>query len=185
MPVMRRRRVFPAANRWSAAAMRVHSEEDKMKALAVGLVAVVVVAGANPAAAKKVGNWVLGSGQGVLEYSLRHGAGNTLTIACDEGFSPDAQLTGVRFEVGGKSPEPGSNVRVFVDGDPIDFSIGDLGSADTSCHVCADKFYYLWESLLDARSVIVELADGTSTAFDPQGARKMLGEKACRTNFGS
>lgn len=156
-----------------------------MKLATICISAIVILGSSFPANAKKIGNWVVGSGQGIVEFSLRHGEGNELRIECDEGYSEDAQLTGVRFEVGGKSPDEGSRVRVYVDGDPIDFMIGDLGSAGTSCHACADNFVYLWESLLDAKSVIVELADGTSAKFDPRGARKMLGDTACKTNFGS
>lgn len=143
-------------------------------------IATILVAISTAGVAEEYGDWTVGFGQGYLEHTVKNGPGNEFDIACDVGATMDHARTGIIIEIVGKSPPPQSTVRVILDGDEISLFTDDRGTVTTDCRVCAQNFEHVWGKIRKSKTMLVQLADGRSSKFSLNGAKRALEPKPCK-----
>lgn len=129
----------------------------------LGLGSAVISSGAQ--AFGKPGTWVSGWGQGVSEYLAVSNAGNKLMIAC----SMDRPVS-MTLEAGGR--EYGSysegDFDLIIDGEEVQTPY------ETASRVGANNFYYTWDALRAAKSIVAVTSDGLSVELPSSGSAKTL-----------
>jgi hypothetical protein len=140
----------------------------------------------NPAPApppKVRSEWRSGFGQGYLELSVSYGPGNQFSVSCDEGATDTGERTSIRIEILGRAPPPRSKVSIVVEGEEVSLFTDQFGTINTDCRACAANFRYLWERLVPAQVMFVQLSDGRSSKFSVVGANEALSGGPCRTSW--
>ena len=144
--------------------------------------AVLVSVPNQPAAARLVGQWVIGSGQGTVEYSIYNdNTDKTYFIISDasDGVSGEVE---VYLSIGGKSPKPQSTVQIQVGPNRVDFMADEGGSISTACRVCAANFDALWQ-MMRAGKVMQVRFDGRAATFSLSGSSRVLGSEPPVADF--
>jgi hypothetical protein len=118
--------------------------------------------------------WVVGYGQGVLEYSnYLDNDDLSKIIISDASEAYSGGTVEIFISIDGTSPKKYSIVKFLVDGDLIEMSSNDGGTIATDCHVCASNFDALWASLRRGRELIIQF-DGKTAKFSLKGSTKAL-----------
>ena len=144
---------------------------------------IVLILISNTAYSLEYEDWVVGTGQGYVEYSVENGPGNKFTIVCDIAASLDHRGTGLMISIKDKSPPKNSTVKIILDNKEIELITDDNSDMKADCHVCSDNFVYLWEKIRKSKFMIVQFSNGNSSSFSLNGAKKALDKKVCRTGW--
>jgi hypothetical protein len=129
------------------------------------------------------GKWTVGFGQGMVEHTVKNGPGNEFMIVCDTGATEGAERTGLSVSIQDRGVPPNNGeIRIFVDDEELTFFEDDDGILINN-RAAQSNFEVLWETLRKGRSMRVLFADGRTSSFSLDGARKALGPKACETGF--
>jgi len=153
--------------------------------LLLGLAASALASADVQAQGARSGDWTSGMGQGLIEHIVRNGDGNRFMIVCDEGVTDDAERTNLDIEIRGDGPPKKSDVKVFVDRREFGFFADEDGAILIDNHAGHANFHTMWETMVKrgSRTLRVVFADGRSSTFSLNGARKVLGTKVCDSGF--
>ncbi|WP_438725634.1 hypothetical protein ACR9YC_06800 [Parasphingorhabdus sp. DH2-15] len=117
---------------------------------------------------------------GVSEYGYRSDSAgsDTIYISCSED-----QGTNIRFTIGGRDPEPVSEITIVIDGEELRLFTNSDGNVPTASHVAASNFWSLWKMMRSGQTMRVKLSTGESTIFPLNGSAKVLPREHCKTDF--
>ena len=148
-----------------------------LKALFLAFVLCLTI---SPASAEPIDRWWSGWGMGVFEYGYRSDSAgsDTIYISCSDDWG-----TNIRFTIGGKDPEPISEITVVIDGKELRLFTNSDGSVPTESHLAASNFWSLWEMIRSGQTMWVKLSTGESTTFPLKGSAKALPREHCKTDF--
>ena len=134
------------------------------------------------AIARDVGRWVIGSGQGVIEYSIYNdNKDQTYFIISDASMGASGGVD-VYISVNGKAPRPHERVIISIDGSQVDFMADGGGTIKTNCHVCASNFDFLWKLIRRGNTMRVRFGAGEGV-FSLRGAAKILDRDPPKADF--
>ncbi len=113
----------------------------------------------------ELNRWSTGWGQGVTEYVAVNSNGDELYIACDPYSPVSMSLTVGERSYGANS---GGGFSLLIDGQEIQHPY------ETDSRVGSNTFYYAWEALRRANSIIAVTGDGTRVELPSKGSAKAL-----------
>lgn len=118
--------------------------------------------------------WSSGFGQGLVEASVSHGPGNSITVVCNVGGNPVAG-SAIWFELAGRPPG-GDWVSLTFDGAvPERMSLWE-GRITSDCPPCAGTFDHVVARLKAHSSVHVQFANGDGARFTLVGSAEAIGD---------
>lgn len=112
-------------------------------------------------------SWSSGWGQGVSEYVANTKYGDYLYIACDPYSTVKMTLNIGEHSYGSYSDK---DFSLIVDGQEVQTPY------ETGSRVGANNFYFLWENLRTAESIVALTSDGIHVELPTRGAAKELPE---------
>ncbi|WP_146142897.1 hypothetical protein [Halomonas sp. ND22Bw] len=127
------------------------------------------------------GQWSSGWGQGTSEYMAVNQYGDELYIACNPYEPVSMTLTvGDRTYGGGRYAD--GDFSLIIDGTEVQTPY------DTVSRVGANNFFYAWENLRSATSIVALTSDGVHVELPSKGSFDALPEAftegyPCRTEF--
>ncbi|MGY6036530.1 hypothetical protein [Aeromonas sp. AE23HZ002T15] len=134
-----------------------------------GLLSALVLAGllsaGNAMAYGEAGRWSTGWGQGTTEYAAVVDENNQLYIACNDlrKVRMSATVNGKQY---GGVDQPG--FAIVIDGQRFDEPY------DTESRVGESNFFFLWDKMRSAKTMVVETADGQQLALPTKDAASVL-----------
>lgn len=148
-----------------------------MKKLAMA--SFVALASSSVLAFGQPGAWTSGWGMGITEYQATVNDNNKLYIACDP-FKPVTMTLTVNGREYG-SYEQNNHFGLIIDGVQVNYPY--LSSNKQQ----ADTFYWTWNALRKAKSLVAVTSDGQQLKLPVKGSSKTLGEiyynSECRTAY--
>ncbi|OAL61343.1 hypothetical protein A6R74_15005 [Halomonas sp. ALS9] len=120
--------------------------------------------------------WASGWGQGVNEYVANNQYGDYLYIACDP-YSHVKMTLNIGEHSYGSYDE--KDFSLIIDGQEIQTPY------ETASRVGANNFYYLWDKLRTAETIVAKTSDGIHLELPTKGAAEELPESdsGCVTEF--
>lgn len=128
--------------------------------------------------------WTTDSAQGITEYRVDNAQGDEFNISCDiEASKNGGDGTAILVTIGGNDPEPGSAVKVVVDGETFALQANQASMIGTDCAACSEHFKTLWGKLRAAKTMSVQLGKSAPASFSLEGASTVLPATPCKTGF--
>lgn len=126
------------------------------------------------------GPWGSSFNMGWTEMGTGDDMGNSITIACNSGGTPENELGAIYVNIAGRPIPPGP-VTFVIDGSKVSYEADDDGSINISdCRFCANEFNAFLAMLANGRLLEITPAAGGTVTFSLQGAGKVIGpDPAC------
>jgi hypothetical protein len=117
--------------------------------------------------AQEYGDWDFGIGGGAVDFTLRNGPGNQLSIGCAMSSTDNRHIKVITVTMVDRGPPPNSQVNVILDDNQFKLQTDTDGNIKTD----SDNFIRFWNYLPRASTMLVQLSDGRASKFPTLGVQ--------------
>lgn len=141
--------------------------------ISAALATAAFIFGSSTANAQQFGDWRVGWGMGVFEFSVRNGPANEFMISCNDKNHANGADGDISVSIRDKGPPTASGMKVVLDAEEFE------GPFTTQCQSCWSQFRALVKKLPRAKSMLVQFSDGRSSSFSLKGVANALRAGEC------